>query len=73
MKSKSKPQRWRFLRDNDGHDYLVKDEEAQLFDDLLDAASCDDEAAQNEFSLKFDDCRIGRHPSGYSFVDPATD
>lgn len=61
-------QRYRFMRDDDGHDYLIKDEDTELFDKLLNEALETDD--RTEFIKKFDEYR-SYHPSSYSFVDPS--
>lgn len=55
-------QRWRFVKDDDGHNYLIAAEKVGQFFKLL----SEDES---EFSLIFDECRIDGVGS-YTFENP---
>lgn len=62
------PQRWRFASDDDGHNYLIKEEDVQAFEDWL--ASYDED--YDKHNKSFDDCRINSEQN-YSFTDPKED
>lgn len=61
-------QRYSFLKDNDGHLYLVPVELKQEFNNLLKKAEKNDD--HDEFNDKFEKCRCGSHLSTYTFTNP---
>lgn len=62
--------RYRFVSDDDGHDYLIEVGKEDAFDKWLDAVSSGDPEFEGE---EFDDDAIGCNPSCYSFADPRSD
>jgi hypothetical protein len=65
-------QRWRFASDHDAHNYLIKEEDVNAFEEWL--ASYDEDAdPEDEYDGKdFDECRINSEHD-YSFTDPRQD
>jgi hypothetical protein len=62
LEDANKNQRWRFVKDDDGHNYLIDAEKAGQFFRLLSEDEC-------EFNLIFDECRIDGVGS-YTFENP---
>lgn len=60
-------QRWRFVRDDDGHSYLIPAEAAQQFYAWVDHMY---ESSIPYEGIDFNDCRINGCTSLYSFTDP---
>ena len=75
-KTRPSDKRYRFARDNDGHDYLIRVEEAADFNRLLKEAGDWDgtnKAAEEDFYERFGELVMDFHPLQYSFVDPRID
>lgn len=76
-------QRFRFVSDDDGHDYLIPAEKKEQFDKWLEHQSklwggshSDEEfkALEAEYDGEdFNTYGIGRSPEGYTFTDPKED
>lgn len=58
--------RWRFVRDDDGHDYMIPADEQDEFQRWLDAGPYWEGYEGEDFNAR----RIGGSPSLYSFTDP---
>lgn len=59
--------RYRFMKDNDGHDYLVPADKWQEFFAWVEAVEKDSRLYDGE---DFDKYRIGCNPGFYTFTDP---
>lgn len=60
--------RQKFVKDDDGHWYLINAEDEAEFERWLDAGPYWEEWSGKDFS----DCRIGLHPSCYTFENART-
>ena len=63
-------QRWRFVKDDDGHDYLIHAEDLSLFESML--ADKSDEY-NDKFSERFGEFSTGGWIGSYTFLDPRED
>lgn len=69
--------RFRFVQDDDGHDYMIPADMFELFNEMEEAAYAgyrnDDYGPGNKFDEMFGKYRTGCHISVYSFTDPKKD
>lgn len=61
-------ERFRFMKDDDGHVYLIPAELKELFMALEDIGYTTN--AYNKFIDTFDQYRVGESISGFTFTDP---
>ena len=67
LEDANKKQRWRFVKDDDGHNYLIPAEKVKLFYDSL---SLDTSGLVDScFHFLFDECRVDGVGS-YTFENP---
>jgi len=66
--SAAKEKRYCFMKDNDGHSYLVPFELNGRFIDVLD--ECSERDKWIKFEAEFGNMRLHYHPNCYSFTDP---
>lgn len=64
-------QRYRLVRDNDGHSYVIKDEDYIEFTAFMNCNEYD--FNETKFSKKFEDCRLHGSPENVTFTDPHED
>jgi hypothetical protein len=65
--------RWRFVSDDDGHDYLIPAELEKQFNHWVDSADPFDEDAAEYDGPDFNEFRTGMSPNSYTFTDPKED
>jgi hypothetical protein len=58
---------WRFVRDNDGHDYIIPADSEQEFRDWVETMEADWGVATGYTGRDFNDYRLRSHPSCYIF------
>ena len=65
---KMKP-RFRFVVDDDGHDYLIPENEAEQFRDWIDHGPYWEDYKGKDYN----DSRVGTHIGNFTFTDPQED
>lgn len=65
----TKTKRWRLLSDDDGHYYLVPDEQQDAFDAWVDSFNEEEEADPDGYE-KLGAISLGYSPTCVSFTDP---
>lgn len=65
-KSKAEPVRMCFVKDDDGHTYLIPVDQRKAFEVWMEAGPYWD----GYYGPEFDDARIGGSATHYSFLDP---
>lgn len=65
----TKEPRFRFVSDDDGHDYLIPADKESAFDEWMEYSDVSDEWSGEDFT----DCRIDYSMNCYTFTNPKLD